>query len=368
MDKEQEIDCAIIGGGIAGLCLAIQLARQDLNVVVFEKHRYPFHKVCGEYVSNESRNFFINLGLELDKWNLPTIDQIGISSLRGFMMQSELTSGGFGISRFRLDEELANIARAAGVTVIEECRVHSVKDGRLHTGKGDFNARLVAGTFGKSSPAFAAKRKTTLKNFIGVKYHVRTDFPHNRIELHNFKGGYCGISKIENDRFCLCYLSDSENLRQSSNSISQMEEQFVKKNPFLKTIFENSEFLFEKPVTVSNIGFEIRQTHDKEMLFLGDAAGCISPLTGNGMSMAARTSVFASNLIGRYLRNEIKKTDMQDHYHREWMRNFDARIKAGKKLQYLFGKDLLSHLALKMLDPLKPVKNYLIDQTHGETF
>ena len=44
-------DCAIIGGGLAGLCLAIQLADADRSVVLLEKNSYPFHKVCGEYIS-----------------------------------------------------------------------------------------------------------------------------------------------------------------------------------------------------------------------------------------------------------------------------------------------------------------------------
>ncbi len=46
--------CAIIGGGLGGLCLAIQLARQGVEVILFEKNSYPQHKVCGEYISMES--------------------------------------------------------------------------------------------------------------------------------------------------------------------------------------------------------------------------------------------------------------------------------------------------------------------------
>ena len=49
--KENDIpnvyDCAIIGGGLAGLCLAIQLAKNGHKIILFEKNQYPFHKVCG---------------------------------------------------------------------------------------------------------------------------------------------------------------------------------------------------------------------------------------------------------------------------------------------------------------------------------
>jgi flavin-dependent dehydrogenase len=50
-------EVAIIGGGLAGLINAIQLAKADKKVILFEKQNYPFHRVCGEYISNETRPF-----------------------------------------------------------------------------------------------------------------------------------------------------------------------------------------------------------------------------------------------------------------------------------------------------------------------
>ena len=66
-------DVAIVGGGLAGLALSIQLAKQGHRVIVFEKEEYPFHKVCGEYISSESWDFLISLGLDLQQMNLPII-------------------------------------------------------------------------------------------------------------------------------------------------------------------------------------------------------------------------------------------------------------------------------------------------------
>ncbi|NJO03265.1 MAG: FAD-dependent oxidoreductase, partial [Bacteroidia bacterium] len=47
-------DIVIIGGGLAGLVNAIQLSQAGLKVALLEKKSYPFHRVCGEYVSNET--------------------------------------------------------------------------------------------------------------------------------------------------------------------------------------------------------------------------------------------------------------------------------------------------------------------------
>ncbi|MBC7511814.1 MAG: FAD-dependent oxidoreductase, partial [Ferruginibacter sp.] len=54
MNDTQQYDITIIGGGLAGLALAIQLVKKGYSVALFEKEQYPFHKVCGEYISLES--------------------------------------------------------------------------------------------------------------------------------------------------------------------------------------------------------------------------------------------------------------------------------------------------------------------------
>src|SRR4051812_44850245 len=93
----EQYQCAVVGGGLAGLCLAIQLADEGIHVVVFEKNTYPFHKVCGEYVSMESYDFLTRIGLDLNELDLPRITQLGVSSEKGFMLNAPLDMGGFGI-------------------------------------------------------------------------------------------------------------------------------------------------------------------------------------------------------------------------------------------------------------------------------
>src|SRR3954469_23020826 len=115
MQLKQGYDAAIVGGGLAGLAAGIRLARLGHSVVLFEKEKYPFHKVCGEYISLESWNFLEQLGLPLSKMNLPMIKKLIVSSPGGKIIESNLDLGGFGISRYLLDFELSKIARQNGV-------------------------------------------------------------------------------------------------------------------------------------------------------------------------------------------------------------------------------------------------------------
>jgi flavin-dependent dehydrogenase len=369
-DEKKIYDCAVIGGGLAGLCLSIQLSRLGRSVIVFEKNKYPFHKVCGEYVSNEIAGFLLRLGLRLDEWDLPQISHLGISSEEGFMLNSTLDLGGFGISRYKLDAELQKLALESGVKILEGTKVTDVSAGNVFTNKGRFQCRVAVGAFGKSNPLFAGNAPGTNAddNYVGVKYHVLTDFPSGRIELHNFRRGYCGISRIEDNRYCLCYISHASNLARSNNSIEEMEQKVLSRNPHLKKILSGAQVLFEKPLTISNIRFSAKKTSDDNLIYLGDAAGCISPLTGNGMSMSGYASVLLAGLLERHFTGDLSRQEATEAYRSSWESTFSSRIRRGRQLQTLFGKPYLSDIALRMLNPLGKIKNRIIASTHGVPF
>ena len=70
LQTNQHYDVAIVGGGLAGLTLSIQCADAGYKTILFEKEQYPFHKVCGEYISYESWDFLQDLGVDLDAMNV----------------------------------------------------------------------------------------------------------------------------------------------------------------------------------------------------------------------------------------------------------------------------------------------------------
>lgn len=381
MEPENKIyDCAIIGGGLAGLCLAIQLADEGINVVLFEKNEYPFHKVCGEYISMESWDFLIRLGLPLDSYNLPKINKLGISSERGFMLNQDLEMGGFGISRYSLDNYLYQLAIEKNVTILQNCKVNSVNPvsdnfQEIDTTYGKFSSIIVCGSYGKYTPSFIHKNETYLtpdnrkgSNYIGVKYHIKSDLAADHIELHNFKNGYCGISKVDQGWHCLCYLTTAENLQNNGKDIKTMEEKVLFKNPFLKHYFTKSEFISTNPLVISNIQFHKKQTDVGNVFLLGDAAGSITPLCGNGMSMGMRASKLLATELIKYFEKRSSIQEVSAAYKKSWNEAFHTRITAGYYLQNLFGKRNTTHFALKLLDKSPVLMRKLISLTHGDKF
>jgi flavin-dependent dehydrogenase len=370
---------AVIGGGLAGLSVSILLSKAGYKTILFEKEKYPFHKVCGEYISLESWNFIEKLGLNLSQLHLPIIQKLIVSSPDGNFIKSNLDLGGFGISRYFLDNKLKEIAIENGVIVCGETKVNEVTFGEeeftVKYNSEEINASIVAGSFGKRSNLdikwkrdFIKRKNNKLNNYIGVKYHIKTNFPGDTIALHNFKNGYCGISKVEDDQYCLCYLTTAQNLKDNRNSIKEMEQNVLYKNPFLKKIFSEAEFLLKEPVTISQISFDKKSQIENHVLMLGDAAGMITPLCGNGMSIAFHSAKIAFENVHLFLSRKIGREEMEIKYAEEWQKQFGNRLRNGRIIQRFFGKEKFTNLFIKSIKPFPFMIHKIIKATHGNEF
>jgi len=375
--RENMYDTAIIGGGLAGLSLSILLAQKGFKVILFEKEEYPFHKVCGEYISMESKDFLESLGFGID--GLPVISKLIVTSPNGTELRHQLDLGGFGISRFSLDEQLKNIAVKNGVIVFENCKVSDVvlldNIFQVKTTRGEFTAKVCCGCFGKRSNldikwkrSFVKQINNKLSNYIGIKYHIRTEFPADTIALHNFKNGYCGISGIEENKYCLCYLTNAQNLKESNNSIEEMEKNILSKNIYLKEIFERSEKLYESPLSISQISFNKKSRVEDHVLLLGDAAGMITPLCGNGMSMAMHGAKIAAINITGFLQKKASRKEMEENYSLQWKNEFNSRLRMGRTVQRFFGKNSITNLFIRLMKAAPWLTKFIIKKTHGKPF
>ena len=372
-------DAGIVGGGLAGLSLSILLAKKGFKVILFEKEKYPFHKVCGEYVSMESWKFIEALGMDLSNLRLPVIKKLIVSAPNGSCVNSKLDMGGFGISRYFLDNKLREIALANGVKINDGTKVNEVlfeqENFTIKFNSEKVKSSFVAGAFGKRSNldvkwkrAFIKQKNNKLNNYIGVKYHISTSFPADTIALHNFKNGYCGISKVENDKYCLCYLTTAENLKDNNNSIKEMEKNVLYKNFFLKNIFRTADFSFAEPVVISQISFDKKSKIENHILMLGDAAGMITPLCGNGMSIALHSAKIAADAAILFLEKKISRKEMENKYLRNWNKQFSNRLKFGRRIQRLFGKEMATDFFIKIVQYFPFVVRKLIKSTHGKEF
>lgn len=366
-------DIIIIGGGLSGLINAILLAKAGLEVLLIEKKQYPFHRVCGEYVSKEVIPFLRQHHLFPDHLQPGNISRFQLTSIKGQSTEIPLDMGAFTISRYEFDYFLYQKAVELGVVVLEKTTVTQVnyqedyfqvncRDGR------QFEGNIVIGAYGKRSVLdrkLNRKFFTSSSPYIGVKYHVRTDFPDDLVALHNFKDGYCGVNKIEDGKTNICYLSHRKNLKMS-NSILDMEQHILHQNPHIKALWEQSEFLYEKPLVINEISFATKTAIEQHILMCGDAAGMITPLCGNGMAIAIRSAhICATTILEHYTAKHFNRVQLEATYVKRWKKQFENRLWVGRNIQSLFGGEKISEVAVGLAKNVRPVAKYLMKQTHG---
>lgn len=345
-------------------------------MILFERKKYPFHRVCGEYISNEVVPFLNSLNIPLHPEKLPQFSKFLLTSIKGKKAQLDLDLGGFGVSRYQLDEILYHKALEMGVEVRHDI-VQEFEFIQDHfevsiRGRETEKADLVIGAFGKRSTLDKSMNRNFIKKrspYIGVKYHIDYDaHPKDTVALHNFKGGYCGINSIEDGKTNLCYLGSRDNLRKYGD-IPTMEREVLCKNPHLRQIWSEANFIFEKPEVINEISFETKGPVEDHILMCGDAAGMITPLCGNGMAMAIYSAKILSEEVLKYFADKnYSRQELETNYANEWNSLFRKRLWAGRKLQQLFGASFVSSLSVNLAQYFTPVANYMVSKTHGQPF
>ena len=371
-EKSDSIDVIIIGGGLAGLTAAIDLAQKGYQVVLFEKNEYPKHKVCGEFISNEVLPYLKALGLDIESLRPTNITKTVLSTHSGKTIKTDLPLGGFGISRYTLDNYLFKKVIELGGKVVKDSVISIDFSDNFFTistqSNQVFKSKIVLGAFGKRSNLDIELKRNFIQQkspWLAVKAHYSGNFQNDLVGLHNFKGGYCGVSKVENDVINICYLVQFESFKGFKN-IADFQEHIMYKNKNIKNIFEKSKMLFDNPLTISQISFEDKPKIENHVLMIGDSAGLIHPLCGNGMAMAIHSAKIVSNLVDDFLQNKISRASMESNYISIWNKTFKKRLQFGKFLSKLLLNSYLSKVTMNLIILFPFLLPIIIKKTHGK--
>ena len=366
-------DIAIIGGGLAGLTAAIHLIQSGKTVRLIEKKQYPQHKVCGEYISAEVLPYFESLGIQLHSIQPDRVHRFRLHAPSGRYVESLLPLGGIGIRRYTLDNYLYQYAQALGVqfelnTQIDEV-IFKADQFVLSTKKGEnFEAKVVLAGFGKRSNLDVKLKRPFVQNpaaYVGVKFYINNDFPSDLVSLYNFSEGYAGAVKVEDGSADIAYLCQARQL-QKHGSIEALEKEVLYKNPAIKALFNGGKRSPKKPIAISNVSFLPKHQVEQHMLMIGDAAGMIPPLAGNGMAMGIHGAKIAAECSLAFLNEHGNRFILEKQFTQRWQAQFSKRLFWGRKLHKVMGKLLVSELAVRTLIQAPGLLPPIIKQTHGK--
>ena len=365
----------IVGAGLAGLTAAIHLSRAGKRVLLIEKKAYPRHKVCGEYLSNEVIPYLQSMDIDLKKdLNPVKIYKLLYSTQNAKSIETSLTLGGMGLSRYTLDDFLFKKAEENGAdTLIESVENINFENNqftlKLSSGK-QLKAPLVLGAFGKRSNLDKSLEREFIQeksSWLAVKSHYEDpEFPKNLVALHNFEGGYCGLSKTETGAVNACYMVSYKSFKKYRNT-EEFKEKVLFQNAYLKGFFKNAKPLFEKDLSIAQISFQEKSVINNHILMLGDAAGLIHPLCGNGMAMAIHSGKIASEAILNNFRGmNLDRKNLENQYRENWNIHFKNRLKTGRILQKILINPFLASTSQQLVKKFPYLLEKIISKTHGQ--
>ena len=368
-------DVIVIGAGPAGSATAIHLTSRGYEVLLLEKHFYPTHKLCGEFLSGESRRNLLGLGLleAVSEAGARPVTQMLFSAADGSRFSWRLPTPGFGISRYTFDHLLMIRAVAAGVTVRQGLSAKSI-EGSLRAGfevrteTESFTSRVVVGAFGKRSLLDRKLERAFLheaRPIVAFKAHFASADPDGQVELHAFDGGYCGICPAGPDAINACWLSSDEKLRRAGGDPDRLLQVIMAENGLIGARLEGLERISSSYLATGQIHVRRKLPHEREVLMVGDAAGMIAPMCGEGMSMALRSAEMVVPLIDRHLRGRLSGEGLLKAYGRRWALEFRARMYVGYWLHQGFGNPRAALIGLRTVKTLPGLANLLFRSTRS---
>lgn len=353
MSNKSDYDVIIAGGGPAGASAAIHLATRGARVLLAEQKRFPRAKLCGEFISPECALHLERLGVadRMFAAQPASLTQTVFFSRNGKSVNVPSTwfgAGGvaLGLSRAEMDERLLRRASDVGAHVREDaqvvellfegkrvCGVRLKSSGTEElyrspitidaTGRTRALARLVLGQRSRSQP-----RRGSM---VAFKAHLEgTRVAPGACEIYFYRGGYGGLSSIENGLSNLCFIASARDVRACGADAERVIREIVCRNRRAAHTLAEAQAR-SSWLAVSLDGFGRHQVAPAAGLFaIGDAASFIDPFTGSGMLMAMESGELAAQaIIDRFetIRAGREFSELEMKYRAVYKQRFDQRLR-----------------------------------------
>lgn len=289
----------IIGGGPAGAATAILLARHRADHLLIERTATTGDALCGGFLSWRTLTTLDALGI--DRASLNPVDLRRVRLFVGDRSaEARLPGAAKGVSRRRLDRLMLDRAIAAGAAVETGVGASSWVPGRvaLHRG-GEIAAAAVFLATGKrdlrgaARPAEAQERDASL----GLRVRLAASPALMRligdaIELHLFDRGYAGLNLQEDGSGNLCLAVHRSRLAEAGSPDALMAALARESGPLADRLAHWPGGAVD---AVANVPYGWRAQAGTPGLFrLGDQAGVIPSLAGEGMGIAIASGIRAA--------------------------------------------------------------------------
>jgi flavin-dependent dehydrogenase len=291
-------DPLIVGGGPAGSAAAIRLARAGHRPLLLERTREPTDALCGGFLSWRTLDALERLGLDRAKLHGAIVNRLRLFA-GDVRTEQMLPAPAMGLSRLRLDRLMIETAAGAGAKVARGVTVRGWEDGAVRADESEIAPAALFLATGKHDLRGLARPREAAGGDPAIGLRVRLG-PHpalgrligDAIELHLFDRGYAGLVMQEDGTANLCLAVQKSRLDEADGleglfdalaDLPHLGERMTHRRP-------------GPPDAVAHVPYGWRARETAPGVFrLGDQAGVIPSLAGEGMGIAIASGVRAAD-------------------------------------------------------------------------
>ena len=363
-----DFDIGVAGGGPAGLALAIEASGLGLSTVVLERQAFPVDKACGEGVMPAGLSALDRLGVleHLDRDECAPFRAIAWIQEDGRTVVGQLPGrGGLGIRRLGLHRAMVDRARAAGVTLLEETalRSHAIDDTgvSLRCDSGEHRVKVLVAADGLHSQLRKAEGLEVAASGprrFGLRQHLKAAWA-PRVEVHFAPGVEAYVTPAGRERVGVAFLWTDGALPVKAE-FGTLLAHF----PALNEVLGGAPVLSEARGAGPLLQRVKKRVKDRFVL-LGDAAGYVDAITGEGLSLGFSAAHLLAELLPEAVRRSGAASALAA-YERVMERAFRRYAWLAGSLVWVAGRPSLRRFALNRLSDAPAFFTWALGHAMGE--
>ena len=291
MSDLRQTEVLVAGGGPAGLAAAIAARQAGFGVAVVDCEQPPIDKACGEGIMPDGLVALAALGVSVDMSHAAIFRGIRFIN-RGHEVEASFPCGvGYGIRRTLLHQALVNRAQECGVSLHWGRRITGLSPDGLQVEGGVVSSRWLICADGQNSklrklsgldPALATRSR------FGFRRHYRVARWSEFVEVHWSDVGQMYVTPVAEDQVCVALITSRSGLRFDAALPSF---------PQLAARLERGT-LIGSTVGATTSSRRLRSVQTGSIALIGEAAGSVDAITGEGLSIAFQQAVALAKAMG----------------------------------------------------------------------
>jgi geranylgeranyl reductase family protein len=303
------VDLLVVGAGPAGTAAAITARGHGLDVVTVDKATFPRDKTCGDGLTTAALTHLERLGVDVPRLGTDPVRSVVLVAPDRWQVELPLPEPGWHatvVERATLDAALVDRARAVGVPVHDGVAVDDVQadgDGvAVRTSDGtDWRARFVVAADGHYSSVRRMAARAPGPD-LGAWHAVRQYFGHvgdPRLWVlfeRDLLPGYAWVFPLPGGRANVGF-GVLRGAGYDGKALKRLWGELLTRPSLRAVLGSRAEPEGRSRAWPIPTAYRPDRLVDGRILFVGDAAAVVDPMTGEGIAQALDTGAFAANAV-----------------------------------------------------------------------